>query len=115
MKPATLNLYEGMYVLSAHLSDDARAKAFEKIREKITSRGGEIVKIHDQGRRRLAYEIDRHREGYYYLMYFTINPSFINELWQEYHHNEDLIRFVTLKTDKVLEEIKFKQLVDNSI
>lgn len=112
MKQATPQLYEGMYVLSAHLSDDARTKAFEKIREKITSRGGEIKKIHDQGRRRLAYEINRHREGYYYLMYFTLSPDCINELWQEYHHNEDLIRFVTLRTDTVLNEIKFKPLVE---
>jgi small subunit ribosomal protein S6 len=112
MKQATPELYEGMYILSAHLSDDARAKAFDKIKEKITSRGGTIKKIHDQGRRRLAYEINRHREGYYYLVYFTVNPDCINELWQEYHHNEDLIRFVTLRTDTVLNEIKFKQLVE---
>jgi len=57
------NLYEGMYVISATLSDDARNKALDKIQVGITGRGGEIVKIHDQGRRRLAYEIDGHREG----------------------------------------------------
>lgn len=112
MKQATSQLYEGMYVLSAHLSDDARKKAFDKIRETVTSRGGEILKIHDQGRRRLAYEINRHREGYYFLIYFTLSPQYIDELWQEYQHNEDLIRFVTLKTDKVCDVIKFKQLAE---
>lgn len=104
------NLYEGMYVISATLSDDARNKALQKIQTEITQRGGEIVKIHDQGRRRLAYQIDGHREGHYYIVYFNLRASGIAELWQEYHLNEDLIRFITLRTDKVMDKIEFKPL-----
>lgn len=106
------NLYEGMYIISATLSDDARHKALEKIQAGITSRGGEIKKIHDRGRQRLAYEINGHREGHYYLIYFTVPTSAINELWREYHLNEDLIRFVTLRTEQVMDKIEFKQLVE---
>jgi len=106
------NLYEGMYVISATLSDDARHKALDRIQNGITSRGGEIKKVHEQGRRRLAYEIDGHREGYYYIVYFDAPSLSITELWQEYHLNEDLIRFVTLRTDKVMEKIEFKPLVE---
>jgi len=102
------NLYEGMYVISAKLSDEARRKAFDKLKLGITSREGEIVKIHEQGKRRLAYEIDGHREGYYYLFYFKIRPAAIKELWEEYHVSEDLLRFITLRTDKVLEKLEFK-------
>lgn len=106
------NLYEGMYVISATLSDDARNKALQKIQTGITQRGGEIVKIHDQGRRRLAYQIDGHREGHYVLIYFNLPPEGIAELWQEYHLNEDLVRFITLRADKVMEKIEFKPLED---
>lgn len=106
------NLYEGMYVISATLSDDARHKALDRIQAGITGRGGEIKKIHEQGRRRLAYEIDGHREGYYYLIYFTAPAASISELWQEYHLNEDLIRFITLRADKVMDRIEFKPLVE---
>ena len=84
MKQEKEQLYEGMYVLSAHLSDEARGKTFDRIKDQIVSRGGKIVKIHDQGRRRLAYDINRHREGYYYLVYFTLPTKFIKELWEEY-------------------------------
>lgn len=110
MKQETQNLYEGMYIISATLSDDARHKALDKIQKEITDRGGEIVKIHDQGRKRLAYDIDGHREGHYYLIYFNAKPSSISELWQEYHLNEDLVRFITLRTDAVMEKIEFKTL-----
>lgn len=106
------NLYEGMYIISATLSDDARQKALDKIQNGITSKGGEILKVHDQGRRRLAYEIDGHREGHYYVMYFDLLPAGIAELWQEYHLNEDLIRFITLRADSVVDKIEFKTLED---
>ena len=112
MKQDTKNLYEGMYILSATLSDDARNKALDRIQNGITSRGGEIAKIHTQGRKRLAYEIDGHREGYYYIIYFEVKPSALAELWQEYHLNEDLIRFLTLRAEKVLDKIEFKSLVE---
>lgn len=112
MSQNTQHLYEGMYVISATLSDDARHKALDRILTGITKQGGEIKKTHEQGRRRLAYEIKGHREGYYYLVYFSAPTSAIAELWQEYHLNEDLIRFITLTTDKVMDKIEFKPLVD---
>ena len=63
-------LYEGMYILNATLSEEARKKALEKITKGIESRGGKIEKVHDWGRRKLAYEIEGRREGYYYILYF---------------------------------------------
>ncbi|MBA3957217.1 MAG: 30S ribosomal protein S6 [Parachlamydiaceae bacterium] len=104
------NLYEGMYIISAKLSDDARQKALDKIVKEITARDGVIVKMHDQGRRRLAYDINGHREGYYYILYFNVIPEAIEELWREYHLHEDLVRFITLRTEKVLEKIEFKPI-----
>ncbi len=103
-------LYEGMYILSATLSDDARKKALDRVTDVIVQFGGEIKKIFDQGRRKLAYEIDKKREGHYYLIYFASPTSAIRELWREYHLNEDLIRFVTLQAEEVPEKIEFKVL-----
>ena len=103
-------LYEGMYILSAQLSDDAKQKALDRISQGITSRGGEVHKVFDQGRKKLAYEIRGKREGHYYLIYFSVPSAEISEMWKEYHLNEDLIRFLTLQTEEVPEKIEFKQL-----
>lgn len=103
-------LYEGMYILSATLSDDSRKKAFDKITDGISQKGGEIHKIHEQGRKKLAYEIDGKREGYYYVLYFTVPTQTIGELWKEYHLHEDLIRFMTMRAEKVLDTLEFKPL-----
>lgn len=108
------NLYEGMYIISARLSDDARNKALNKIKDGITSYGGEIHRVHDMGKKRLAYEIEGHREGHYYIIYFDVPATAISEMWQEYHLSEDLIRFITLRAPKVLEKIEFKSLAEQN-
>lgn len=107
-----MQLYEGMYVLSSTLSEDARAKALERIETGIVERGGEVHKVHDQGRKKLAYEIEKKRDGYYFLLYFSLPAREVSELWKEYHLNEDLLRFITLTTDKVLEKIEFPEIID---
>ncbi len=105
------HLYEGMYILSATLSDDARQKALEKIKASVQDRGGEIHKLFDQGRKKLAYEMDGRREGHYYLLYFSVPTPAVSDMWKEYHLNEDLLRFMTLRVESVPEKIEFKSLV----
>lgn len=105
------HLYEGMYILSATLSDDARQKALDKITSGIEGRSGQIHKLFDQGRRKLAYELDGRREGYYYLLYFSVPTTGMTEMWKEYHLNEDLLRFMTLRAEKVPEKIEFKPII----
>jgi small subunit ribosomal protein S6 len=103
-------LYEGMYILSATLSNESRKKALDKITDAIAQKGGEVKKIHDQGRRKLCYEIKGKKEGHYYLLYFTAPTRIIVELWKDYHLHEDLLRFVTMKTDEVLESLEFNSI-----
>ena len=103
-------LYEGMYILSSVLSDDSRKKAWDKIVDGITEKGGKIKKEHEMGRRKMAYEIDGKKEGYYYVLFFEAPTSIIADLWKEYHLHEDLIRFMTMRTDAVLESLEFKPI-----
>ena len=85
MKNQQQNLYEGMFIVSASLSEDARNKALERIQSEITERGGKVHNVIEFGRRRLAYEISGHKEGYYYILYFEVLPSAITEMWKEFH------------------------------
>ncbi len=103
-------LYEGMYLFTPTLSEESRNKALEKVLHGITEKGGSIEKIHDMGRKKLAYSIRGKKEGYYYLIYFSVSPAAIEELWKEYNLHEDLIRFMTLETEKVRESLEFKSL-----
>jgi len=111
MAKSRTHLYEGMYILSATLSEDARNKAIEKITSSIQHHAGEVHKIFEQGRKKLAYEIGKRKEGFYYIIYFSASSSSMPELWREYQLNEDLIRFMTLRAEEVPEKIEFKALV----
>ncbi|MFZ4099736.1 MAG: 30S ribosomal protein S6 [Chlamydiia bacterium] len=104
-------LYEGMFILNAALSEDGRQKVWERVLNMITSRGGSVEKIHDQGRRRLAYEINGRREGYYYLVYFKLPTQAMKDLWRDLRLDEEVIRFMTLTAERVLEKLEFKSLV----
>ena len=88
---AERHLYEGMYIFSSTLSEDAMQKALDRITSSVESKGGKIEKIHDQGKRKLAYEIDGHKQGHYFLVYFTAKSDAISEMWGEYALNEDLM------------------------
>lgn len=111
MPKQRMQTYEGMYILSATLSEDARQKALEKITSGISERTGEVLKLFDQGRRKLAYEINGKREGHYYVIYFTVPTSTVKDLWRDYHLNEDLVRFLTTQVEEVPEKIEFKSLL----
>lgn len=100
-------LYEGMYILSATLSEDSRKKALEKITDGIVQKGGNIEKIHDQGRKKLAYPIKGKKEGHYYVLYFQAPCGSIKELWKEYPLHEDLIRFATMRVEEVAHTLEF--------
>ncbi len=110
VKKERVPLYEGMYILNATLSEDARQKALDKITSGVSKRGGEIHKIFDQGRRKLAYEVNKRREGYYFVIYFSVPTSAMAEMWRDYHLHEDLIRFLTLRVESVPERLEFAPL-----
>lgn len=104
--------YEGMYIIAANLSDEAKSRIVESIKVGITSRGGEIVQSHEMGRRKLAYKIGKHSEGFYILYYFTARASDIKDMWREYRllAEEGLLRFMTLRQDEVMEKLEFPAL-----
>ncbi|MCI0382020.1 MAG: 30S ribosomal protein S6 [Chlamydiae bacterium] len=113
-KKQRIHLYEGMYILSATLSDDARKKAVDKIVGEITEKKGEVHKVFEQGRKKLAYEIEGKREGYYYVIYFSAPASIMAEVWKEYHLNEDLLRFIIIQTETVPDRLEFQPLMQEA-
>ncbi|MCY3974965.1 MAG: 30S ribosomal protein S6 [Simkaniaceae bacterium] len=110
MKNPKKNLYEGMYILNASLSEEAVKHSLARVTDPVEGHGGEILKVFNQGRKKLAYEINGHKQGYYYLVYFSVIPGAISDMWKEYHLNEDLVRFMTLRVDTVPEKIEFKPI-----
>ena len=75
-----MNKYELIYIIDTNVEEAARKELIEKFNGIIAANGGEVVKVEEWGKRRLAYAIDYKTEGYYVLMSFTSGPEFPKEL-----------------------------------
>ena len=87
-----MNKYEAMYVITPELEDEAIKGIIEKYTGIITANGGEIEKVDEWGRRRLAYPINDLNEGYYVLMNFESKPEFPAELERVMKITEGVMR-----------------------
>ena len=65
-----MNKYELALVVSAKIEDDARVATVEKVKETITKFGGTITNVDEWGKKRLAYEIQKMKDGFYYFISF---------------------------------------------
>ncbi len=89
--------YEVMFIVNATLTDDAIASTVEKFKTLIT-KNGEVTKVEEIGKKRLAYPIMKMNEGYYVLVEFTSDPQFPKELSRIFNITDEVIRsLVTVK------------------
>ena len=95
----TMNKYELALVINAKLEDDARADAVEKVKELIERYGGTITDVDEWGKKRLAYEIQKMREGYYYFIQFDASSDCPAEIERRVRIMEPVLRYLCVKQD----------------
>jgi len=95
-----LNHYETVFIATPVLSDAQMKETVQKFKDLIKGEGGEIVHEEDWGLRKLAYPIQKKSTGFYYLIEFKADPSFIRKYETEYRRDERVIRFLTFTMDK---------------
>jgi small subunit ribosomal protein S6 len=92
--------YELMLVLRPDLPDDRSQAVIDRTTRAIIGSGGQIVKVAPWGRRRLAYPIDRHREGSYHIILFEAPPEAIVELERGLLITEELLRHLVTRVER---------------
>ena len=92
-----MNKYELIYILDAALEENVRKDLIEKFNGIIAANGGEVTKVDEWGKRRLAYAIDYKTEGYYVYVAFTAAPELPRELSRQLGINESVIRSQIVK------------------
>lgn len=92
--------YEVTYILRPALEEPEMDARVESIAESLKGQGGEVVgEIEKLGKRRLAYEINDMREGYYVVMKFNGDAAQAKELERQLRLNEDVMRALLIKLD----------------
>jgi small subunit ribosomal protein S6 len=92
--------YELMLVLRPDAPDDRAQAVIDRATRQISTSGGQIVKVAPWGRRRLAYPIDRHREGSYHIVLFEAPPDAIAELEHGLLITEDVLRHLVVRVER---------------
>lgn len=105
----TVRFYETVFVLKPTLTEEEVKQRSEEIKKFIESKGGEILHFQDWGTKTLAYRIDNHNHGRYFLVQFrTENPQLPNDLEFQLKINEDVIRWLIfqIKESEVIKSAK---------
>ncbi len=92
--------YELMLVIRPDVADDKSQAVIDRITRQITAAGGQIVKVAPWGRRRLAYPIDRHREGSYHIILFHAPSDALAELEHSLLITEEVIRHLVTRDER---------------
>ena len=94
-----MNKYELAVVVNAKIEDDARTATIEKVKELIARFGGNVTDVDEWGKKRLAYEIQKMREGYYYFIQFESDSVCPNEVEAHVRIMEPVIRYLCVKVE----------------
>lgn len=92
--------YELMYLAQPAADEERLAAIGERIQNAITSLGGSVEKVDRPVRRRLAYELGRHREAQYGVIEFQLPPERSRELDRTVRLTEDLLRYLVVRRDE---------------
>ena len=111
---ARIRHYETMFIVKPTLTQEEIKAQIETVRNNIEKNGGEIVSAEDWGSRELAYEIDKNKRGYYYVIYFKAPSSSISELERNYRINENILRFIFIKYENKSEIKQWTKMSDEA-
>jgi small subunit ribosomal protein S6 len=90
-------LYETIFIIHPELNEEDVEEHIKRIENLVTRLGGEIVKTERWGKKRLAYEVDKHRYGFYVLLRLRGNPAFLPELERHYRLTEGIIKSLVIR------------------
>lgn len=94
-----MNKYESVIIIQPSLDEQA-VKALIKKFSDLIERNGKIENVEEMGKKKLAYEIKKQKEGYYVLFNFEAEPSSIAELERNYKITDEVIKFIVVKKEK---------------
>ena len=95
----TMNKYELALVINAKIEDDARTDAIEKIKALIEKFGGEITNVDEWGKKKLAYEIQKMHEGFYYFIQFEADSQCPAEIERHVRIMDNVLRYLVVKKE----------------
>ena len=93
-----MNNYEAVLIFKADMQDADRTELLERFKG-IIEENGEVTNVDDWGKRKLAYEINYIKEGYYYIVDFKSEPDHIREFERRLRLSDFIIRYMVIRKE----------------
>lgn len=94
-----MNKYELTVVVNAKIEDDVRIATVEKVKEYVARYGGTVTNVDEWGKKRLAYEIQKMKEGFYYFIQFEADATAPAEIERHVRIMENVIRYLCVRQE----------------
>lgn len=94
-----MNKYELVLIFKPDLSEEDRNTVFSRIKQ-VIDENGKLEEVNDWGKRKLAYEINYIKEGYYYIVNFDLDPQFVKEIERRCRLIDQIIRYMVVRVDE---------------
>jgi len=91
--------YELVFIIHPDLEDEERVVLVESVQDWVQAAGGQVIKVDYWGRRKLAYEIRKLKEGFYVLMNLQLPADGARELERRLQISEQILRYLTVKAE----------------
>ena len=93
-----MNKYESVVIINPGVEENGMKELIQKFSSLINS-DGKVENVNELGKKRLAYEIAKQKEGYYIVIDFEANPSLIAELERIYRITDNVMKFIVIRKD----------------
>ena len=93
-----MNKYESVVIIDPAVEEDKVKELSQKFTD-IINNDGKVEKVEDLGKKKLASEVKKNKEGYYVVINFEANPNLISELERNYRIMDEVIKFITIKAE----------------
>jgi small subunit ribosomal protein S6 len=100
-----MRIYENLFIVKPDATEEEIDHLVDQMSKSVTATGGTIDKVDKWGKRRLAYRIEKHREGSYILMQFSAEPSTVKEFERRLRVQDSVIKFLTVRIDETLKRL----------
>ena len=101
-----MRIYEELFIVKPDAPEEEIDQIIEQMKGVVTAAGGTIDKLDKWGKRRLAYRVEKHREGYYVLIQFSCGPETVKELERRLRVTDSVIKFLTVRIDETLKRLE---------
>ena len=106
-----MRIYEELFIVKPDAPEEEIDQFIEQMRTLVTSSGGTVDKVEKWGKRKLAYRVDKFREGAYVLVQFTSAPETVKEFERRLRVADLVLKFITVRIDETLKRIVMRKMV----